>query len=111
MKSPRLLAAIDILSTHKFSAASIAKADRRHPGVPIRAMVDEAKTLALELKETVSEIAKTIDDEDPQINVIQQILRCLGEEGAETGPRPGGARVNPRKRTKKHASFPSRPVA
>lgn len=105
--SPRLLSAIEILSTRKFAAASIAKAEQRHPGVPIRAMVDEAKTLALELKATVSEIAKTIDDQDPQMNVIQQILQCLGDEGARTGPRPGGAKVNPRTRTK-DASFPSR---
>lgn len=76
--SPRLLSAIDLLAARKFTAASIAKADNRHPGVPLQAMVSDAKMFASELKETVSEIAKTIDSEDPQMKVIQQILAVLG---------------------------------
>ena len=74
----RLLCAIDLLGTSKFTAASIAKAERRHPGVPLRAMVSDAKMFASELKETVSEIAKAIDGEDPQMEVVQQILAALG---------------------------------
>jgi hypothetical protein len=82
--APRLLpavdlfSAIDLLGTRKFTAASIAKADRRHPGVPIQAMVGDAKMFAIELKETIGEMAKTIDGEDPQMKVIQQILALLG---------------------------------
>lgn len=76
--SPRLLSAIDLLAARKFTAASIAKADNRHPGVLLQAMVSDAKMFASELKETVSEIAKTIDSEDPQMKVIRQILAVLG---------------------------------
>ena len=76
--SPRLLSAIDILCTRKFTAASITKADRRHPGVPIQAMVGDARMFASELKDTISEMAKTIDDEDPQMEVLKQILAALG---------------------------------
>ena len=76
--SPRLLCAIDLLATRKFTAASIAKADKRHPGVPLPAMVDDARMFALELKDTVSAIGKTIDGEDAQMEVIQQILAALG---------------------------------
>jgi len=78
MKSPpRLLAAIDLLGTGRFTAASIAKAEGRHPGVPIRAMVGDAKMLASELKETIGEIAKTIDREDPKMKVVKHILTLL----------------------------------
>jgi len=78
MKSaPRLLSAIDLLSTRKFTAVSIAKARRRHPGVPLLAMVGDARMFAVELKETVSEIANTIDGADPQMEVVQQILAAL----------------------------------
>lgn len=76
--SPRLLSAIDMLGTRQFTAASIAKADRRHPGVPLRAMVSDAKMFASELKDTISEIAKTIDGQDPQMEVLKQILAVLG---------------------------------
>jgi hypothetical protein len=76
--SPRLLSAIDILGTCKFTAESMAKADKRHPGVPLRAMVSDAKMFASELKDTVGEIAKTIDGEDPQLELIKQILAMLG---------------------------------
>ena len=76
--SPPLLAAVDLLATRKFTAASIAKAEERHPGVPLRAMVGDAKMYASELKETVSEIAKTIDSQDPQMKVVKQILDLIG---------------------------------
>ena len=76
--SPRLLSAIDLLATRKFTAASIAKADKRHPGVPLPAMVGDARMFASELRDTVSEIAKTIDREDPQMELIEQILTVLG---------------------------------
>ena len=76
--SPRLLSAIDILGTRKFTAASIAKAESRHPGVPLRAMVGDARMFASELKETVSEIARTIDSDDPQMKLVQQVLALLG---------------------------------
>jgi hypothetical protein len=41
-------------------------------------MVSDAKMFASELKETVSAIAQTIDGEDPQMEVVQQILAVLG---------------------------------
>jgi len=41
-------------------------------------MVGDARMFASELKDTISEIAKTIDDEDPQMEVLKQILAALG---------------------------------
>ena len=76
--SLRLLSAIEMLGTHKFTAASIAKAESRHPGVPLLAMVSEAKMFASELKETMLAIGKTIDRDDPQMKLIDQILAVLG---------------------------------
>jgi len=40
-------------------------------------MVGDARMFAVELKETVSEIANTIDGADPQMEVVQQILAAL----------------------------------
>jgi hypothetical protein len=73
-----LLSAIDALVAREFTPASVAKGEMRHPGVPFSAMVGDAKVLASELKETVSEIAKTIDGKDPQMKVIERILGLLG---------------------------------
>lgn len=70
-------ATIDRLVDGEFTAASINKAARRYPGVSLREMVKEAHALRVELKETLTAIGKTIDDNDPQLAVIDQIVAEL----------------------------------
>lgn len=75
---PPLLAAIDALAGGKFTPASAARAGKRHPGVPLREMVNDARMFALELKETMGEIQKTMDRDDPQLAVVHRMLAILG---------------------------------
>jgi hypothetical protein len=73
-----LLAAIDALGSGEFTPVSVARADRRHPGVPLEEMLADARMFARELKETMSEIQKTMDPNDPQLAVVHGVLAILG---------------------------------
>lgn len=73
-----LLAAIDALGRREFTPASVARADRRHPGVSLEEMLEDARMFASELQETMSEIQKTVDRNDPQLAIVHGILAALG---------------------------------
>jgi hypothetical protein len=77
-KADHILPLIELLGKGKFTARSVKKSAKHHPGVPFRAMVDDATTLATELRETIQAIADTTDDRDPKMQVLERILAALG---------------------------------